>query len=280
MSLIQVGLVDQTKKINSALMSAAAAALNVQVVRDLPQHWPITASVTYLPDPNNIPPGVWPIFLVASLPPREGGFHQDKHNQPYSKVIATPSSDEWTIDASHELIEMLVDPYGNRMQTSRSIVISGDSVIDGDGQFNYLVEAADPCEADAFAYQIQGIAVSDFITPHYYDAVKTDGTKYSFTGAITAPRQLLKGGYISYVDLATNEWQQILWVDPNSPPVYKNLGPAGNVKSFRIWIDGKMAEMSRDPKARATGNKALLAASKKAREKLTELGKVRAGLFT
>jgi hypothetical protein len=110
MSLIQIGLVDMTGKINADLMQSVAAALNVQVSRDLPQFWPIQATVRYLPDATKVPVGVWPVQLVKQLPPGEGGFHTNKHNQPFAKVIASPDSDEWTIDASHETLEMLVDP--------------------------------------------------------------------------------------------------------------------------------------------------------------------------
>jgi len=221
-------------------VQAAAAALNVQVTRDLPQFWPVQATVQYLPHARKIPSGVWPVQLVASLPPGEGGFHLTKHNQPYAKVIATPDDDSWTIDASHETIEMLVDPSGNRMQSSTAIEISGDGVVDGTGEFNYLVEACDPCEANGFGYSIQGLVVSDFLTPHYYDPVVTPGTRYSFKGSLTAPRQMLRGGYISYVDEATDEWMQILWVNPG-PPVYNKLGPApSGAKSMRLWVEGVM----------------------------------------
>src|SRR5580693_6091267 len=140
MSLIQVGLADKTGKISSALMQAAAEALNIQANRDLTQFWTVQATVRYLPDAGHIPAGTWPIFLVAKLPPGEGGFHMDQHNQPYSKVIASPKSDEWTMDASHELLEMLVDPYGNRMQNSTSIQIVDGKILDADSQFGYLVE--------------------------------------------------------------------------------------------------------------------------------------------
>ena len=129
MSLIQVGLVDTTGRIDVSLMQAAAAALNVQVTRDLPQFWPIQATVRYLPNKHQVPVGVWPVQLVASLPPGEGGFHMTKHNQPYAKVIASPNSEEWTIDASHETIEMLVDPYGNKLQSSQSIEIASGNKI-------------------------------------------------------------------------------------------------------------------------------------------------------
>jgi hypothetical protein len=128
MSLIQVGLVDKTKAIDPELMHAVAAALTIQVTRDLPQFWNVQATVTYEPNANKIPAGVWPVFLVKTLPPGEGGFHLDQHNQPYAKVIASPGSDEWTIDASHETLEMLVDPNGNRLQPSTSIQIENGKI--------------------------------------------------------------------------------------------------------------------------------------------------------
>lgn len=241
MTSIQVVLVDQTKEIDPSLLHSAALALNSQVSQDLPQFWSgITASVSYAPSLSAVPQGAWPVFLVKSLPPGEGGYHLDKKNQPYAKVIGTPQDDSWTIDASHEIIEMLVDPYGNRMQTSQAIEISGDSVIDAPGVFNYLVEACDPCEANNFAYDIAGIAVSDFITPHFYDPSATSGVRYSFKGNIERPRELLVGGYISYVQ-PNGAWNQILWVNPG-PPTYNTPPVADGVRSLRMSIHAAMGE--------------------------------------
>jgi hypothetical protein len=234
MSVIQVGLVDTTGTLDAALVQATAAALNMQVMRDLPQYWNVRATVQYLPDPKRIPVGVWPVLLVAQLPPGEGGVHLDKKNQPYSLVIGTPNSSDWTIDASHENLEMLVDPGGNRLQPSRAITIAGNGVEDAPGEFEYLVEVCDPCEANQYGYAIEGIAVSDFITPHFYDPVATDGTRYSFGGHIQRPRQVLPGGYISFTDPQSNNMQQILFVGPK--PVLRNLGPA-NSSSLRMFVD-------------------------------------------
>jgi hypothetical protein len=238
MSLIQVGLVDTTGSLDAELVQAVAAALNVQVIRDLPEFWNIQASVRYLPHAAKVPAGVWPVQLVKKLPPGEGGFHLDKHNQPFAKVVAAPGSDDWTIAASHETIEMLVDPYGNKLQSSRAIEIVGGNIKDGTGEFGYLVEACDPCEADNFAYSIQGVAVSDFLTPHFYDPVVTAGTRYSFGGNIKAPRQILPGGYISWINAEIGEVQQLQFIDPNSPPKIVNLGPAQGA-SLREWVDNQ-----------------------------------------
>jgi hypothetical protein len=242
MSVTQVVLVDQTHKIDPVLLHSAALSLNAQVAQDLPQFWTgITASVSSAPTLAAVPHGAWPVFLVKSLPPGEGGYHLDRHNQPYAKVIAAPDDDSWTVDASHEIIEMLVDPYGNRMQTSQAIKISGDDVVDGAGLFSYLVEACDPCEANNYAYDIAGIAVSDFITPNFYDASVTSSTLYSCKGNITRPRQLLPGGYISYQQ-ADGTWNQILWVDPNEPPTYYNPQVEAGVRSLREDLHRAMGD--------------------------------------
>jgi hypothetical protein len=237
MSVNQLGLVDMTGQIDVDLVHSAAIALNLQVTRDLPQFWPVSATVTYLPNPDKIPAGIWPVQLVKTLPPDEGGFHSDKHKQPYAKVIASKADPSWTIDASHEILEMLVDPYGNRMQSSVAIEIVRGKIQDGTGQYGYLVEACDPCEDNSYAYTINGVAVSDFITPHFYDPMVTSGTRYSFTGAIKGPRQILPGGYISWVNTQIDEWQQLMYVDPSKPPTIQNIGKADSSKSLREWID-------------------------------------------
>lgn len=236
MLVTQIGLMDTTGTIDAQLMETAAAAFNLQVTRDLPQFWPITATVIHLSNPRRVPAGVWPVQLVRELPPGEGGFHLTRHNQPYAKVLVTPGSEGWTIAASHEICEMLVDPGGNRLQVSIAIEIVGNRIQDGTGQFEYLVEACDPCEADNYAYTIQGIAVSDFLTPHFYDANPTPGTRYSFTGALTKPREILPGGYISWINPAAQEVQQLQYIDPNQPPKIVDLGPARGA-SLREFAD-------------------------------------------
>jgi hypothetical protein len=99
-------------------------------------------------------------------------------------VLAHPEDDGWTVATGHDLIETLVDRNGKRLQTSRGLEVPGGKIREGAGEFGYLVEACDPGEADEYAYSIQGVAVSDFLNPHFYDPVVTPGTRYSFTGAL------------------------------------------------------------------------------------------------
>jgi hypothetical protein len=270
----KIVLADTTGTIDPTVMAAAAEALNVQVTRDLPQFWNVSATVSYGPDPNVIPQGVWPVLIVASLDDGEGGYHQTQQSQPYAKVLNTPGSDEWNIDASHEIVEMLVDPYGSRLQASVAVELVDGQIMDVAGKLEYLVEACDPCEANALAYAIDGIMVSDFITPSFYDFAAMPNGRYSFTGAVTAPRQILPGGYITWVDPQTDLLTQIVWVDPMAPPQMRVLDKTPPTASLREFVEACTHPIVRGQRAAVTD--AMLQARQSNRANLEAAARFRA----
>ena len=97
---------------------------------------------------------------------------------------------------------MLVDPLG-------TLTRAGNSLKSGQGRVEYLLEVCDPCQASKFAYSVNSVLVSDFYTPQYFDPVKGGGVRYSFSGALTAPRQVLDGGYLSWFDPQTRHLFQL-----------------------------------------------------------------------
>jgi hypothetical protein len=112
----------------------------------------------------------------------------------------------WSIAASHELLEIVIDPQGE-------LKVPGDSLADSatrrqlapgaakyrrQGQVSYLLEVCDPCQAANNAYTVNGIFVSDFVTPRYYAPAEGRAGRYSFTGNVTKPLQVRPGGYISW----------------------------------------------------------------------------------
>jgi len=95
---------------------------------------------------------------------------------------------------------MLVDPSGNRE-------VSGPAPSADQGEVNFLVEVCDPSADAQFAYAIDGILVSDLCTPAYFIHAGA-GARYSFTGAITEPLQVLKNGYLSWYESRSKSWYQ------------------------------------------------------------------------
>jgi len=183
-------------------LSAVAAALQKQASRDFGPLWKIESTVTAFQTLEQLPLDYWPVIIKDNIgDPDAAGYHDDEHGQPFSLV---QYSQGWTLTASHEVLEMLGDPFGRRF-------VAGQSPMPGQGRVRFLVEVCDPSEAAEFSYTVNGIQVSDFYTPHYFDPVTSPSVRYSYTGAITAPRTVLKGGYLSWHDTATNSWWQRTW---------------------------------------------------------------------
>ncbi len=208
----RVGIASRSQSVSLRDIINVAAAINLQASRDLQSIWDISSSVTALADPESIEPGVWPVFIVDNVG-QDGavGLHLTDHKQPYALVEAGPT---WSLTASHECLELLVDPSGNRLVSSSAITATADDVKDVTTEkYEYLVEVADPSEDPANAYMIDGVLVSDFYTPHFFDPVVSPGVRYSFTGRIKRPRQVLRNGYISWLNPSLGTMQQLRWFD-------------------------------------------------------------------
>jgi hypothetical protein len=208
-----VALVSLTSNIPTRILLQVAAALQKQVTRDFTPVWGVPATVNAFADIASVPSDYHLVVLFGdsgeladrlefAIGPEAAarlsalfdgdqlaGVHLNEFTrQPFALVNATGA---WTVTASHELLEMLVDPYGNRLVAA---ALRGDP----DRRVNYLVEVSDPCQA--VTYPVNGVPVADFYTPQYFDPVRTEGTRYSFTGEIERPLQILEGGYVSFID--------------------------------------------------------------------------------
>lgn len=233
-----VALVSESSRAKMNDLLRVSAALQKQATRDLEPLWEISATVDAFAKLEDVPDGYWPMVIKDDIGVNAAGIHMDKDGQPFALISAADSVDEWALTSSHELCEMLVDPSGDKQMT-------GDSPKPGQGRVSFLVEVCDPSEASDFAYTVNGVLVSDFYTPHYFDPMKAPGVRYSFTGAITEPRQVLRGGYLSWKDAISGDWWQSTWFSGGEPS-FRNLGPADARQhgSMRSFIDRKTGELT------------------------------------
>ncbi len=103
-----------------------------------------------------------PLAVICVLPTRENG-------------------EEVSLVASHELAEMLVDPFINLWAA-------------GPRKTFHAYETCDVCEQESF--EIDGIAMSDFVYPAWFEEFRKPGsTKFDHLNKIHRPFQILKGGY-------------------------------------------------------------------------------------
>jgi hypothetical protein len=236
MLLRQVALISETKHLKPAAVSRVSAALQKQVTRDFAPIWGISATVDAFDKLEDMSVGYWPVLIMDDIKTQgAAGVHEDKNSQPFALV---QYDQDWALTASHECLEMLADPSGNRTTGSSSIK-------HGQGKVNYLVEVCDPSEGAGYGYTVNGITVSDFYTPHYFDPKKASGVRYSYTGAITEPRQVLRGGYLSWADPSTDEWWQCQYFSGSKKIVSLGvLKRAG--RSLRSTIDAMTGLHLRD----------------------------------
>ena len=231
--LKHVALISESAQVSAGDLMKVASALQKQATRDLAPIWDIGATVDAFGSIADMPLDYWPIIIRDDIGFNAAGIHLDKDGQPFALVSAEPGRDSWSLTCSHEMCEMLVDPFGNRL-------VAGQSIKPDQGRVNYLVEVCDPSEAASFAYAVNGVVVSDFYTPHYFDPVAAAGVRYSYTGAIPRPRMILEGGYVSWVDLTTDSWWQQTWFRGQAPE-FVELGKLSSRRSLRSQIDRKTA---------------------------------------
>lgn len=173
----------------------ALPAFQGAVSGEFAQAWGADATLFF----SNTPPvGSWRL-VVSDYSFMEGaiGFHELVDGAPVGRAFARTAAEnglDWQVTFTHELFEMLADPWLNRISVGTRL---------------WLVEVCDPVENDAYAYTRIGasgepVKISDFVLPSWYRK-KAKGP-YDFEGYVTSANQLLPGGFVSYW---LKGWQQL-----------------------------------------------------------------------
>ena len=244
--------------ISPSQLCKVGAALQKQVTRDFAPIWKVRATVSAFASLDDIPLGYWPVIVVKDVK-NAAGVHLDEQGQPFALV---EFGSEWSLTASHETLEMLADPFGNRL-------VAGASPKPDQGRVEFLVEVCDPSESAEFSYTVNGVAVSDFYTPRFFDPQVAPAVRYSFTGAIERPRQVLRGGYLSWHDPVSDHWFQEQFFGAKA--VFSDLGKltdaAGSLRaSLRSLVDGRTPEARAFVRSAGTDRMAQLTKSSKSND--------------
>jgi len=195
MKSLKVALINQTN--GGAVPAATLAALRQQVDNHLAPAWNVRADISVLDAGDVIPPDTLPLNIVDSLTGR-AGVHSNFQGQPSAEVV---NDDQLSITLSHELLEMLVDPSGTTVKQAADL-----DPYSGGQQVNYLVEVCDPCAV--YSYDIDGVPVSDFVLPSFYDPTATGPVDFLRTLAEPLPQAVPQGCYISWLDPQDGKWHQ------------------------------------------------------------------------
>jgi hypothetical protein len=236
MNNIQIALISTAQDVSFGELSQVSAAIQKQVSRDFAPIWNVNATVDCFDGLASVPPGYWIVTVTSDLDPADGGgIHRAEDGRPFALVR---SGEGWSVSASHETLEMIIDPLEGRF-------VSAQSPISGQGRVDFLVEVCDPCQAATFAYPVNGKSVSDFITPNYFDPVTNSAVRYSFTGAVKRPLEVLRGCYLTWQDpVSGHSFQESFF---GETPLFDDLGPTPPPleRSFRSMIYEKRAAITK-----------------------------------
>ena len=225
-----IALVLKSEWVRFEEVQQAAAVIQQQIQSPEFLQWPGTkpGQVTAFTKDSKIPDDAAPVYIQDKIE-RKGlsGFHVTTTNQmPYAHV---QSDGNWSITASHEILELLVDPTGNK-------TLPAPSLEDPNVNVDYLVEVCDPVNNPVNAISVGLIGVSDFYLPSYFDPVAVSGKQYSANKRLTAPRQILEGGYVVFRD-ANGQWFEADQQVDGAPPEISAISLPDFNGSLREKVD-------------------------------------------
>ena len=142
--------------------------------------------VAFLSSRTHAPKGAW-VLVVLDDADQAGalGYHSETADgRVYGRVFARPCEQYGvpvSTTLSHEVVETFCDPDVNRW-------------VDTGRGYSVAYEACDPVEGDG--YLIDGVAVSDFVTPAWYDPKVIGRRHWLDNGSVAGAFELAPGGYV------------------------------------------------------------------------------------
>lgn len=195
--MFNIQILNQSMLMSNVKLAQIIEALQIQVSRDFASVYNIDAKLTLTTQDNGDIP-IYIVDTVADAPAGALAWHtvNDK-GLPYGIIpmkIVLDDGENPSPTISHELLELLADPYCNTTKTA----------VYKDKKSLLAYEDCDPVESDA--YIVHGIHVSNFVFPSWF-VVGAKGP-YDFMRKLTAPLSMTKGGYLQYE--VGGAWNQVV----------------------------------------------------------------------
>jgi hypothetical protein len=196
----QIAVINESTAISDGDVQNMIDPFTQQWNTDLRAVWGVDqASFGFVPRGHEPPAGAWWTVFLDDSDQADALAYHDLTNEglPISKVfVRTIQADKASVSvgASHELCEMAVDPWLNSAyQDMQGIFWAG--------------EVCDPVEDDSYGYEINGILLSDFVTPNWFGHQHAQ-TTIDLKGHAHAPFAVLSGGYAQKFDPQSG-WVQV-----------------------------------------------------------------------
>ena len=213
---MRISIANISQKVTTPEFSATVHAVARQVHQDFAPLWGMDADVRGIamkrdakPTPELTLSDV--ILYVGELnddPQKVAdavGYH-DLNNKgiPFGFVftdVASKAGEKWSTTLSHEVLELLADPDVN-------LLVVGPHPKNPTNVALRTYEVCDPVQADT--YDLDGITVSNFVTPLYFARLPSPTTtRTNYLNNDMARFGIRPGGYFSYFDMTTRKWDNV-----------------------------------------------------------------------
>lgn len=188
-------------RIDDGEVQTAIRAVNRQIAQDFAPHWGLSATLRLERTGRGGSLQAMRGDAIIYLHDHTKGFHfETAADIPYA-VVFTRLNDAagpqghpslfWPVILSHETLELLADPYNN-------LLVKGPHPVDRQREVFHYREICDPVQMES--YQIDGVSVSNFVLPRYYNAGGAILGKNDFLGSSLKAFRWNQYGYIGFWD--------------------------------------------------------------------------------
>lgn len=209
-----ISIVNFTDTLEDEEVQRANRAINRQIAQDFQPYWSMGATLRLeghgdteeRESPQELR-GDAIIYLwdkAADVPDAIGYHDRNNKGLPYGFVfteIAEEVGEPWSVTLSHEALELIGDAEVN-------VLAAGPNPNDASKAVYFWYEMCDAVQAEN--YDIEGVAVSNFVLPLYFTLDAEKGSRNDFLGRRHKDKLLQSfgvnpGGYVGFFNPATDD---------------------------------------------------------------------------
>jgi len=194
----RVAVLNHSTMVTDEEVKTAVTALQTQVHRDFAPAWGIDAELSFVAKGSEPAPGSWWLVIQdESEYPNVLAYHTlTPEGLPQVKISvanAKQANLEWTMAASHDLMEMLANPMLNL-----TVFVTENGTT---GKL-YVREICDPVSSPQYTYKIDGVLVSNFVFPSWFESFRKPGSsQFDYGNHLKSPFELAEGAYMTVFDV-------------------------------------------------------------------------------
>jgi hypothetical protein len=224
----RVAVLNLSSQVSPEEVRKVVASLQKQLDRDFAPAWGIDAELTFVPQGEEPEPGSWWLVIEdeGQYPGVLGYHYVTKEGLPEVRISVSAAKAgflSWTMAASHDLMEMLVNP-----QLNLTVFVPESNMTSGR---LYGREICDPVSHATMAYLIDGVVVSNFVYPAWFEAFRKPGSvQFDHGSRLSAPFECGPNCYMSIFDVQGSGWRHFFGPPKPAPAQSQERSP-GKAKS-------------------------------------------------